>query len=32
MRCLIVEAQGRVVRELNSPEDVTRIETILETL
>lgn len=32
VRCVIVEAQGRVFWELNNPEDVARIETILETL
>lgn len=31
MRCVIVEALGRVFWELKNPVDVARIESILET-
>lgn len=31
VRCVFVEALGRVFWELNNPEDVARIESILET-
>lgn len=32
VRCVVVEARGRVFWELNNPEDVARIETVLKDL
>ena len=32
VRCVIVEGRGRVFWELNNPEDVARIESVLKDM